>query len=124
MGWSAPVLLLLLLLPLLACFDPVWVHQAFASAPDTGAPPPPGASDEPADSGLADDSGLAADSASPPRMATNPILGGDRPDPHVLRTVEADGSARYWLVATPGSGADIPVWTSTDLVDWELATEG
>lgn len=88
MGWSAPVLLLLL--PRLACID----------------------------------SGLARESASGWKVATNPILGGDRPDPHVLRTLEADGSARYWLVATPGSGADIPVWTSADLVDWELATEG
>lgn len=62
--------------------------------------------------------------AAPPLVVTNPVLAGDHPDPHVLRTVEGDGTARYWLTHTVGSGADLPVYTSTDLATWTLATPG
>ncbi|MBI2395800.1 MAG: family 43 glycosylhydrolase [Deltaproteobacteria bacterium] len=50
--------------------------------------------------------------------AINPILGADRPDPHILRAVEG-GRPAYYLTATSGSGADIPVLRSNDLLTWK-----
>ena len=49
---------------------------------------------------------------------TNPVIAGDRPDPHVLRTIGADGRAVYTLTHTTGNGGDFPVLTSTDLIHW------
>ncbi len=46
---------------------------------------------------------------------TNPVLGGDHPDPHVVRTVGADGRAIDDLHPTAGAG-DFAVWSSRDLV--------
>jgi hypothetical protein len=66
----------------------------------------------------------ATTGATAPIHATNPVIAGDHPDPGVLRTVDPDGTVHYWLVATVDSGADIPVWTSSDLVHWEVATTG
>ncbi|MFN7145865.1 MAG: family 43 glycosylhydrolase, partial [Myxococcota bacterium] len=102
---------------LLACVDPARIAAAEASTPAGSAAARPPLADAPAGE-------TGADTAGGWRMARNPVLDGDRPDPHVLRTVEADGAARYWLVSTPGSGADIPVWTSSDLASWELASPG
>jgi beta-xylosidase len=50
--------------------------------------------------------------------AANPVITGDRPDPHVIRTIGADGRPVYTLVHTTGNGGDIPVLTSTDLIHW------
>jgi GH43 family beta-xylosidase len=54
--------------------------------------------------------------------ATNPVLGDDHPDPHVLRVVQADGTARYYLTSTVGT-SDIPIYTSTDLVHWTVTSQ-
>lgn len=55
---------------------------------------------------------------------SNPLLPADKPDPHVLRTTQADGSPRYYLMHTVHNGGDLPIYTSTDLVNWSLATSG
>jgi hypothetical protein len=86
----------------------------------------PGAAPAVEDTGRTDTAGTgdtAATGTAAPVVAVNPVLAGDHPDPSVLRTVESDGTVRYWLVATVDTG-DIPVWTSTDLVTWELASSG
>ena len=54
--------------------------------------------------------------------ATNPVLGADHPDPHVLRVVESTGTVRYYLTSTVGT-ADIPIYTSTDLVHWTVKSQ-
>ena len=53
-------------------------------------------------------------------VATNPILGTDRPDPSVLRVEGSDGPT-YYLVHTVHNGRDIPILKSSDLVTWEDA---
>lgn len=75
-----------------------------------------------------DDAGAAesgADAAATPdakppqtKSATNPVLGLDHPDPHVIRTIAADGKPIYHLVATVGDAGDLPVWSSRDLLTW------
>jgi hypothetical protein len=88
---------------LLACTDPA--RDVVASSP--------GAVEGDADTDTDTDTDTDADVE-----ITNPVISGDHPDPSVLY---AEGA--YWLVATVDSG-DIPVWTSPDLVNWELATDG
>jgi len=54
----------------------------------------------------------------------NPVLGGDHPDPAVLREVDEGGAATYYLYHTSGCGVDVPVWTSADLIHWEKLPQG
>ena len=54
--------------------------------------------------------------------ATNPVLGTDHPDPHVLRVVDKAGTVRYYLTSTVGT-SDIPIYTSTDLVHWSVKSQ-
>jgi hypothetical protein len=51
--------------------------------------------------------------------ATNPVLTGNHPDPHVLRIVESDGTPTYYLTHTSGNGGDLPIYTSRNLLDWQ-----
>lgn len=118
----------ILLLAALACRGPDDV-RAGAPGGASGGDTSEGA-DTAADGGAdsAGETGANADSGdsggADVLVATNPVLAGDHPDPHVLRVVQDDGTARYWLVATVGSGVDLPVWTSTDLVQWTQASAG
>ena len=51
-------------------------------------------------------------------LYTNPVIAGDCPDPGVLR----DGST-YFLTCTSGNAADaFPIYSSTDLAHWSLAS--
>ncbi|NMC70541.1 MAG: family 43 glycosylhydrolase [Myxococcales bacterium] len=102
--------------------------RAGDAAPDGDAPPdgaPPEADDAAAGDGAGDpgvDGGTddASDASVGPRVieATNPVLAGDHPDPHVLRTTDAEGRPTYYLTATVHNGGDIPIFTSPDLVHW------
>jgi beta-xylosidase len=56
--------------------------------------------------------------------AKNPVLGGDHPDPDVLRVVGAGGEVTYYLTATSDTGGDIPIYTSPDLLHWTKAPAG
>ncbi|MEZ4390655.1 MAG: family 43 glycosylhydrolase [Polyangiales bacterium] len=60
-----------------------------------------------------------------PRFArgTNPVLAGDHPDPHVVRTVDGAGRVIYYLYPTAGSG-DFSVFESRDLVRWTRRADG
>ncbi len=51
------------------------------------------------------------------------MLTGNHPDPAVTRVVNANGDAEYLLVHTSGSG-DIPIYRSTDLINWTLVNPG
>ncbi|MEI8255131.1 MAG: family 43 glycosylhydrolase [Deltaproteobacteria bacterium] len=66
----------------------------------------------------------ASDAAPAVVTATNPVIAGDHPDPDVLRVIGADGRATYYLVHTAGSGVDIPIYTSRDLVAWTRLADG
>ncbi|MBL8682941.1 MAG: family 43 glycosylhydrolase [Myxococcales bacterium] len=61
--------------------------------------------------------------AAAPIVATNPVLGEDHPDPHVVRTTDASGRVVYYLYATAGFGDFVP-WESRDLVRWTRRSEG
>jgi hypothetical protein len=61
--------------------------------------------------------------ATAPLVATNPVLGEDHPDPHVVRTTDASGRLVYYLYATSGFGDFFP-WESRDLVRWTRRSEG
>ncbi|MFO0607746.1 MAG: family 43 glycosylhydrolase [Polyangiales bacterium] len=65
-----------------------------------------------------------APDAPAPRVvsATNPVLGEDHPDPHVVRTTDASGPL-YYLYATAGFGDFVP-WRSRDLLHWTRLGEG
>jgi beta-xylosidase len=54
----------------------------------------------------------------------NPVIAGDHPDPSVLRVVEADGSATYYLTHTVHNGGDFPAYRSRDLVTWDRLASG
>jgi hypothetical protein len=54
--------------------------------------------------------------------ATNPVLGEDHPDPHVVRTSDGAGLV-YYLYATAGAGDFVP-WESRDLVRWTRRPQG
>lgn len=54
---------------------------------------------------------------------TNPVLGADHPDPHVVRTTDAAGQVIYYLYPTAGSG-DFSVWASRDLLRWTRLPDG
>jgi hypothetical protein len=56
--------------------------------------------------------------------ATNPVLAGDHPDPHVLRTMRSDGRPVYYLTATVHNSGDIPIYRSEDLIHWERMERG
>lgn len=58
------------------------------------------------------------------RSTVNPVLTGNHPDPHVLRTVDDQGDLIYYLVATGDNGGDIAAYSSRDLLSWELASPG
>ena len=70
----------------------------------------------------ASSSDLAADHTAKVVTATNPVLGTDHPDPHVLRVVDKAGTVRYYLTSTVGT-SDIPIYTSTDLVHWSVKSQ-
>ncbi len=55
--------------------------------------------------------------------ATNPVIAGDKPDPHVLRIIDVDGAPTYYLVHTVHNLSDLPIYTSRDLVHWTLLPE-
>ena len=55
--------------------------------------------------------------------ATNPVLGEDHPDPHVVRTTDETGRVIYYLYPTAGSG-DFSVFSSRDLLRWTRLAEG
>ena len=63
------------------------------------------------------------DASAPIARGTNPVLGEDHPDPHVVRTTDADGRVIYYLYPTAGSG-DFAVWSSRDLLRWTRLPEG
>ncbi len=63
------------------------------------------------------------DAAPPIARATNPVLGEDHPDPHVVRTTDPSGQPVYYLYATSGFGDFIP-WESRDLLRWTRRPEG
>ena len=86
-------------------------RDAGARVRDAGAP----ATDAEVDGGA-----LAPDAGTRELVATNPILGTDRPDPHVMRVEGPDGPT-YYLVHTVHNGGDIPILKSRDLVNWEDA---
>jgi beta-xylosidase len=88
-----------------------------------------GAADRPADADVPGDAedpgaeghdvdGSEVDAGLEVLEATNPVLAGDHPDPHVLRTVGGDGRPIYYLTATVHNGGDIPIFRSLDLVHW------
>lgn len=52
-------------------------------------------------------------------QAQNPLLTGNHPDPDVLRVTDERG-VLYYLVHTTDNGRDIPIYTSRDLVHWDL----
>ncbi len=60
----------------------------------------------------------------PPVEGDNPVLGLDHPDPGILRTVQPDGSPLYVMTTTVHNGGDLPIHTSTDLVNWTPAATG
>lgn len=53
----------------------------------------------------------------------NPILGTDKPDPSILRVVDAEGPL-YYLSHTVHNAGDFPLYTSRDLVNWTQAPAG
>lgn len=57
-------------------------------------------------------------------QASNPVIPGDGPDPHVLRLEEDDGTPVYYLTHTVHNGGDFPLYRSFDLVHWERLTPG
>ena len=91
-----------------------------------------------------------SDDATPPvKVAINPIIAGNMPDPDVLRVTKPDGSVVFVLTHTVGDGLDIrqyntqrgkrickvlmltftlarfcpaAIFTSINLVDWTLHT--
>jgi hypothetical protein len=80
-------------------------------------------SGDPASSSASGGAALAsAEHTAKTVTATNPVLGTDHPDPHVLRVVESTGTVRYYLTSTVGT-ADIPIYTSTDLVHWTVKSQ-
>ena len=85
--------------------------------------PPPDARDVPSPDVPSPD---ARDVPPPdvPRVvsATNPVIGEDHPDPHVVRTADASGTV-YYLYATAGFGDFVP-WRSRDLLHWTRLPEG
>jgi beta-xylosidase len=48
----------------------------------------------------------------------NPVLRADFPDPHVIRVGDT-----YYAYATNGTGKNVQLATSTDLVQWELQSD-
>lgn len=84
------------------------------------AEPADAAGDDGPDDATATEDAATPDTAPPPvtKTATNPVLGLDHPDPHVIRTIAADGKPIYHLVATIGDGGDLPIWSSRDLLTW------
>lgn len=77
-------------------------------------------SDARADSDAARD----ATATDAPRVlrGTNPVLGEDHPDPHVVRTTDARGVV-YYVYATAGFGDFVP-WESRDLLRWTRLSAG
>lgn len=69
------------------------------------------------------DSGTRPDASTPPVTVTNPVLGEDHADPHVVRTTDSAGRLVYYLYATSGFGDFVP-WESRDLVRWTRRAEG
>ena len=65
----------------------------------------------------------AIDAGPPVATGTNPVIAGDAPDPHVLRTV-IDGRVTYYLTATVHDGGDYPLYRSYDLVRWTRLPRG
>ena len=49
------------------------------------------------------------------RTYSNPVLNDNVPDPFVLRVGQT-----YYLYVTNGPGGNVPVFTSTDLVNWKV----
>ncbi len=82
----------------------------------------PGSTTEPGStSGPGDSSGGLP---PPPLRGRNPVLGLDHPDPGVLRTTGLDDSPLYVLSTTVHNAGDLPIFTSTNLVDWEPQRAG
>jgi beta-xylosidase len=65
----------------------------------------------------------AGETASVVVSGQNPVLTGDHPDPHVLRTIASDGKPIYYLTHTSGVG-DFPLYSSRDLLHWQQASTG
>lgn len=56
-------------------------------------------------------------------VGENPVLGLDKPDPAVLRLVDADGPV-FYLTHTVHNAGDLPLYSSRDLIHWTLADAG
>lgn len=93
--------------------------QAPSAAPATSAPTVAGATSAPtaapATSAPAGPTGVATPTADEFR---NPVLRSDFPDPHII---EVDDT--YYAYATNGSGKNVQLAISSDLIKWELRTD-
>lgn len=56
-------------------------------------------------------------------LVQNPVLGGDHPDPDVMRVEGADGPT-YYLSHTVHDAGDLPLYRSRDLITWQRLPQG